>query len=248
MRKKILIIEDEPFISLLMRAKLEGERHQVILASDGEDGFKKTLSEKPDLVLLEVMTSKMDGFHIVKELRKRTDEIRLIPVILFSARESMRDLFDPKDISGFYTKPFDAMDVMAKINTVLKVSEKERGTAPRALIIGLEWDALRPIKQVLENNGFMVYVCRDAHEAIQDAVKVTPQVVFAPSLVSGMDIWELRTLFKNLPLTKNTPFVVYDLGNVGVTGSQTVKATKVIDYKSHDELAKKTEDFLKEYF
>lgn len=248
MRKKILIIEDEPFIILMVRMRLEANRFDVVTAADGMEGLQKAVSEKPDLILLDVLMPKLDGFHFVKEIRKRTDDTRLIPIIVLSARESMRELFDPKEISGFFSKPFDSIDLLEKINSVLKISEKERGTAPKALVIGLEWDALRPIKQVLEKNGFIVYVCRDAHEAVQEAVKIMPHVVFAPSLLSGMDIWELRALFRDLPLTKNTPFVVYDLGNVGETGSQTVKATKVIDYRSHEELASKTEDFLKEYF
>ena len=248
MRKKILVIEDEPFVVLMVRMRLEEYRFDVITAADGQEGLNKTISEKPDLVLLDVLAPKLDGFHFVKELRKRKDDVRLIPVIVMSVRESMRDLFDPKDINGFFSKPFDSLELLEKINQVLKVSEKERGTAPKALLIGFDWDALRPIKVVLEKNGFIVYVSRDAHEAIQEAVKLAPHVIFAPSLLAGMDIWELRALFKELPITKNVPFVVYDLGNVGEAGASTVKATRVIDYSSHEQLSEKTESFLKEYF
>ncbi len=248
MKRKILVVEDEAFVAMMLRTRLEANNFAVVTAGDGLEGLAKVTSEKPDLILLDVLLPKLDGFHFVEELRKRKDDTRTIPVIVLSARESMRTLFNPKDISAFFSKPFDSGELLESIQKFLKASLSTRGTTNKALIIGAEWEAMRPIKEVLEKHDFFVYVARDAHQAIQEAVQHHPDVIFAPSLVAGMDVWEMCNIFRDLPVTKEIPFVIYDLGSLGENAMPTVKASLVIDYNSHEELRNKTENFIKKHF
>src|SRR3989338_6523346 len=69
--RKILIIEDEPVHLNVMKAKLEYEGYEVIVATDGETGYQKIIEEKPDLVLLDIILPKLDGFGIMERLRTK---------------------------------------------------------------------------------------------------------------------------------------------------------------------------------
>ena len=89
--KKIAIIDDEKDIILLLSIELQGEGYEVITASDGEAGLKVIQEELPDLVLLDIMMPKVDGFEVLKALRDNA-ETRKVPVILLSERNSTNDI------------------------------------------------------------------------------------------------------------------------------------------------------------
>lgn len=81
--KKILIIEDDPFLSEMYAIKLSQDNFQVEIAVDGKEGLKKIQSYKPDLILLDIVLPKMDGFEILKKL-KQDPKLKKIPVILLT--------------------------------------------------------------------------------------------------------------------------------------------------------------------
>ena len=81
--KKILIIEDDKFLRELITRKLEKEGYETSQAVDGEDGFKKVSSEKPDLILLDLILPGIDGFDVLSIIKK-DDQLSGIPVIILS--------------------------------------------------------------------------------------------------------------------------------------------------------------------
>ena len=81
--KKILIIEDDKFLRELITRKLEKEGYETSQAVDGEDGFKKVSSEKPDLILLDLILPGIDGFEVLSRIKK-DDQLSGIPVIILS--------------------------------------------------------------------------------------------------------------------------------------------------------------------
>ncbi len=248
MKKKILIIEKEPFIALLTDMRLAPTRFETITAGDGIEGLEKVDAQKPDVILLDVVLPRMDGFHFVQELRRRSDETRLIPVLVFSARSAMKDLFRPQDIQGFFLKPFNTFELLEKIEAVIREREQQFNTVPRALLVGFDWDAMRPIRGICEREGFAVLSARDAHKALEVAVRESPKVIFVSSLLAGMDVWEFCSMMQDLPATRNIPMVVYDLGDLGEEGTRQIKAAKVIVYTDHRDLEVQTEKYLKENF
>ena len=82
-KKLILLVEDDEFLAELYATKLHLEGFEVILAADGEKGFKMAKEKKPDLVLLDIILPKMDGFEILKAM-KGDKELKNIPVILLT--------------------------------------------------------------------------------------------------------------------------------------------------------------------
>jgi len=80
---KILLIEDDPFLLSMYATKFELEGFEIISADDGEKALKAASKEKPDIILLDVLLPKMDGFEVLKELKKN-EETKAVPVILLT--------------------------------------------------------------------------------------------------------------------------------------------------------------------
>ncbi len=116
MVKKILIIDDDPHIIKMVEHRLQANDYEVIVAYDGKEGFEKFHEESPDLVILDILMPKMDGYTFVRELKKET---RQIPVIVLSAKSGMTDLFEAEGITDYIVKPFEPGDLLARIKRLL---------------------------------------------------------------------------------------------------------------------------------
>lgn len=121
-QKKILVIDDEEDIQKLLKIRLSQENFNVVVASDGDTGVKTAEQERPDLIILDIMMPKMDGYSCLKEMRG-LPKTKDIPVIMLSGKEEekVRDLFAFQKISGYIEKPFELDAVVVKIKEILKV-------------------------------------------------------------------------------------------------------------------------------
>ena len=117
--KKILLIEDEPDISELIKVFLESYRFKVVTALDGEDGFKKFLNEHPDLIILDVILPKLNGFEVCRKIKIEYDSP--IPVLMLTAQDSDTDriIGRVKGADFYMTKPFGANELLMNINALL---------------------------------------------------------------------------------------------------------------------------------
>ena len=114
MKKKILIIDDDPSVVLVMKSRLEANGFQVVIASEGGEGLEKACSEKPDLILLDIRMPNVDGWTFMNNM-KNTKLSKEIPVIMTSAHGKMKELFASEGVVDFITKPFTADDLLEKI-------------------------------------------------------------------------------------------------------------------------------------
>jgi DNA-binding response OmpR family regulator len=120
MAKRILAVDDENDVLLIIKTGLECEGYDVITASNGEDGLATAKQEKPDAILLDVMMPKMDGFQVLRAL-KEDDATSAIPVIMLTGL-SERQKIQKALISGtdyYIVKPFEFEELVQKIHTVL---------------------------------------------------------------------------------------------------------------------------------
>lgn len=116
--KKLLIVDDEEKIREVIKEYAEFEGYEADESSDGMDAVKKVKEEDFDLIIMDVMMPKLDGFSAVKEIRKTKD----IPVIMLSARTEEYDkLFGFElGVDDYVVKPFSPKELMARVNAVLK--------------------------------------------------------------------------------------------------------------------------------
>ena len=115
MQKKILVIDDEIDIVRVLKKRLEDHRFDVVTACDGDEGLEKAHTEKPDLVILDVMMPTIDGYTFLRELRANP-ETQVVPVIVLTAKEnSLRDLFLEEGACEYVTKPYEVDELLEKI-------------------------------------------------------------------------------------------------------------------------------------
>ena len=141
---KVLVIDDEAPIRLLCRVNLEAEGMEVIEAQDGTVGVELARSERPDVILLDVMMPGMDGWEVLQALQagEGTSEI---PIVFLTARAELRDRAQGLELGGidYVTKPFNPIDLAPLVNGLLARVERgereairqERIAALRELLI-----------------------------------------------------------------------------------------------------------------
>ncbi|MEX0870087.1 MAG: response regulator [Candidatus Spechtbacterales bacterium] len=122
MAKKILFIEDEAAMQKAMSDLLIAEKYEIIAALDGEEGLLKAKQESPDLILLDLVLPKKDGFTVLDEL-KSEEETKDIPVMVLTNLETNEDIQRALDAGArtYLVKAnYEPTDVLAKIDNILK--------------------------------------------------------------------------------------------------------------------------------
>ncbi|MCF7908244.1 MAG: response regulator [Candidatus Omnitrophica bacterium] len=123
MKKKILVVDDEPDFLDLISQRLKENNYEVITASDGKEGLEKIKNERLDVVLLDILMPKLNGLDTLKKIRKHDKHL---PIFIITAYSDQK-LFDKaKDMgaSGFIVKTGDLSQEVKNINKVLSVADK----------------------------------------------------------------------------------------------------------------------------
>lgn len=123
MLKKILVVDDEPAIVAVLKSRLLASNYKVVTASDGEECLEKMKSENPDLVILDLMMPKMDGYNVLIVIKEMKDSLKIadIPIMVLTARgdAKVRELVEAEKIADYQVKPFKAEELLVKIKKIL---------------------------------------------------------------------------------------------------------------------------------
>ena len=121
---RILVVDDELSIIKFLRANLEARDYVVLSAMDGAEALRTIEMELPDLVILDIMMPKLDGFEVCRRLREWSQ----IPIIMLSARGDESDKVKCLDLGAddYITKPFGASELIARVGAVLRRTETAR--------------------------------------------------------------------------------------------------------------------------
>ena len=122
MSKKILIVDDEKAIVDILNHNLVREGYNTVTAFDGEQAIDIAKTEQPDLILLDVMLPKKDGFSVCKEIRQTSN----IPIIMVTAKEDVVDKIIGLELGAddYITKPFSVREVVARVKANLRKTDK----------------------------------------------------------------------------------------------------------------------------
>ena len=125
-KKKILVVEDEKAIADIRVFNLQREGYDTLVAYDGAEGLRCAMEEAPDLILLDVMLPKMDGFEVLNHIREKHDT----PIIMLTAREEETDKVLGLELGAddYITKPFSMRELMARVKANMRrtLSGEER--------------------------------------------------------------------------------------------------------------------------
>jgi two-component system alkaline phosphatase synthesis response regulator PhoP/two-component system response regulator VicR len=127
---KILVCDDERHIVRLIQVNLERQGWEVVTAFDGKEGLEKIRSEKPNLVVLDVMMPYMDGFEVLKSLRREPDT-EALPVIMLTAKAQDKDVFEGYHYGAdmYLTKPFNPMELVTFVKRI--IANQDGGDGPK---------------------------------------------------------------------------------------------------------------------
>lgn len=119
--KKVLVIDDEKEILVLLKVRLERAGYAVSLASDGRTGVRQAEEEAPDVILLDLMMPEMDGFQVCKQLKmtQRTAQIPVVALTALGEEESAKKALK-LGIKAYIVKPFDSEMLLSALKDALK--------------------------------------------------------------------------------------------------------------------------------
>lgn len=124
---KILVVDDEQKIVDIVRAYFEREGFSVITAYDGESALKMARSQSPDLIVLDLMLPRINGWDVCRILRKESN----VPIIMLTARDEVTDKIVGLELGAddYMTKPFDPKELVSRVRAVMRRSNEQKGPA-----------------------------------------------------------------------------------------------------------------------
>lgn len=265
-KNKILLIEDEEALVEVLAVKLKKENYQVEVAYDGESGYEKIKKWKPDLILLDIVLPKMDGYEVLEKLNEDKNKT---PVIIISNSGQFVELEKTQKLGAvdFLVKTqFDPSEVVTKVrnylenksiakNKEIKPKEDEAGGKKIGVkVLIVEDDSfLREIcVKKLMKEGFTVFEAVDGEQSLKEIEQIKPDVVLLDIMLPAIDGFEVLSKIRSSKDQKIKKVPVIMLSNLG----QEEDIRKAIDMgadsylvKAHfttDEIVNKIKKTLKE--
>ncbi len=248
-KTKILIIEDEEALISLLKVKLEKEGFDVECAYNGEEGYKKIKEYKPDLILLDIVMPKMNGYEVLEKMNE--DNIK-IPVIIISNSGQPVELEKTKKLGAvdhLIKTQFNPIDVIKKIHNYLD-SKTTKETAEETLtvkypdgpknlgvkVLLVEDDNfLREISsKKLVKEGFIVYEAIDGEQALKGVEEVKPDIVLLDIILPAIDGFQILANIRSNKDPEIARIPVIMLSNLG----QEDDIKKAMDIGANDYLVK----------
>ncbi len=203
-RTKVLVVEDDRDLALLLRRHLETEGYQVLLAGSGEDALWLSREEQPQLITLDIMLPDGDGFAVLERL-KQNPVTAPIPVIIISV------MADPArgyalGAVDYVVKPFDEEKLMESVHKALLPKENE--TPVKLLVVDDDLDILNFLDQALSFHGYRVWTAASGREALEQVVEVQPDLILLDIKMPGMAGYEVIRHLKGNEATQAIPIIV----------------------------------------
>lgn len=151
---KVLLVEDEATLAMIVQETLGSEGFEVTVANDGFEGIEKLSESMPDILVVDIMMPKMDGFEMVRRIRETN---KTIPVLFLTARSSVNDVVEGFEIGGndYLRKPFSMLELIVRIKALVQrykpADLQQAKTEIETIRIGRY--SLNPVTQMLSFEG-----------------------------------------------------------------------------------------------
>ena len=140
--ERLLIVEDELPMRTALQDVLQSEGYRVLTAQDGESGLRRAMEEKPDLILLDIMMPKLDGYAVCAELRRLSNPV---PILMLTAKGQVEDRVIGLDAGAddYLVKPFSTEELLARVRALLRRTRRSGQTATKLRLGEAEIDLVR---------------------------------------------------------------------------------------------------------
>ena len=216
-KKRILIVDDEEDFVKMLRARLQIEGYEVLVAEDGVKGLQMARKEKPHLIILDSMMPGMDG-HAVCNLLKKSSLTWSIPVIYLTAKTSSADevLALEKGAKYFLTKPYNPPMLLEMVKSAIMDTNQVAKKQARVLIIDKDLGSADEMGAKLKQAGFEVISTFTAEQGLREAREHSPDIILLDFLTSREDshasvkIISGDEILQNIPLFILAPEAIMD--------------------------------------
>jgi len=211
--QKILIIDDDPDYILSTKAILKNEGYKVITATDGVQGLEKARSEKPDLILLDVMLPDADGFSICRELKENLETLNVPIIILTSIGKHKGKSYSDviaycHKADDFLEKPVTKDELLTSIRYLLKEKKVNHpDKKKKILIVDPDKDFVSGLEKVL-NDHFEVFTAESGIEAKKIALAFFPDIVILEIILPDTDGYSVCYDLKKNPKTSHLKVII----------------------------------------
>jgi len=177
-RRRILVVEDDVSILSGLSINLKVEGYEVLQAQDGRTGLQRAVDDKPDLVVLDVMLPEMNGYEVLKELRRRRVDV---PVVMLSARGQEPDKILGLELGAddYVVKPFGLQELLARIKAVL------RRRYPSGEVVAFGEAAVDLERKAVTRNGEPVELTAQEYRLLAHLVENEGRIFNREELLSG---------------------------------------------------------------
>lgn len=230
---RILIVDDNPKNIKMMMGKLANRGYELLDAYSGEEALSKVQDTIPDLILLDIMMPGIDGYEVVKRL-KRNQNTQHIPIILITALEGLEEKMKGLELGAdeFLTKPVNSTELLARIKSMLKLrqfqeqltirteseahfggelqkeSHDDRVYSQRILLVEDNDKDIKLIKNFLINEQYELIVVRTGEEALSIVLNEKIDLVILDIILPGMGGFELCRRLREKDATKDIQIVI----------------------------------------
>lgn len=221
---RLLIIEDEFNLADAIASKLKSEKFLVDIASNGEEGLYKALTNAYDLIILDVMLPNKNGFEILKTLREKEIDSK---IIMLTAKSTLEDKLNGLEngANDYLTKPFHIDELLARINIQLNIN-KTKNISYADLELDIKTSTLKCIK----TNEFVLLVCKEL-QLLETFMKNPNQIISKDQIYDK--VWGIENEIESNNLEAYLSFIRKKLKAIG--SNVNIKAVRGLGYKLEEE-------------
>jgi len=208
--KTILVIDDHPHASELIREIIEDAGYQVIAAPDGVQGFAMAQACKPLAITLDIMMPNKDGWQVLYDL-KTNPQTRKIPVILVTVVDQ-KALGYQLGAADYLLKPLNAQDLMASLSRITDREQK-----PRLLVVDDDPNVHDMVSQLLEDSSYQIRSVSDGNQALTAVQTEPPDIILLDLLMPNLDGFGVIEKLRQEPETSQIPIIILSAKSLSPT-------------------------------
>jgi DNA-binding response OmpR family regulator len=192
-RIKILLAEDETALAHIIRESLEERNFEVILCADGDQALEQYTKQKPDILALDVMMPKTDGFEVARKIRE-TDQ--LTPIIFITARSQVKDVVTGFELGAndYLKKPFSVEELIVRIKSLLRHKRSiVKAAKPEVELIKIGGLLFNPLKNIILHNTTTIHLTARESDVLKQLCQPDMEPVARKTLLQK--IWGNDNIF-----------------------------------------------------
>jgi len=248
MIENILIVDDEPEMTALLKKFLQRKGYNVSCAANRDEFFHKLEEFKPDLITMDILMPGEHGFQIIEELKddeKNSD----IPIIIISVRADIaREKGKEAGAAAVFSKPLEFEKLYNVIEKIENNQKEESIAGKKVLVVDDEHDSVLLLERILEKEGCIIDTASGGVQGFEKAKQELPDIIIIDINMSGMNGIELLQNIRAYQKLKDIPIMMYSACNEDIYKEKSIKCGAtgfVAKLQGPEELVKKLKKFLK---